>query len=201
MFNRKQNNKQDEFTDLALEHIDSLYRVALNMTFNEADAEDLVQETYFKAFKSSHQFQENTNLRAWLFRIQTNTFINKYRKESKNPKAVSFDNIESICTSIEDELNSMSIMQDEQGFLDTLDDDVKRAIYSLPQDFRLAFLLSVVEGFSYKEISEILGCPMGTVMSKLYRSRQMLKEKLTKYGNKHGYTRTEVTKKVTKNEM
>lgn len=197
MFKSAIKEKQREFEELAMEHVDALYRVALKMTFNDSDAEDLVQETCFKAFKSFHQFQKDTNFKAWLFKIETNTFINKYRKESKEPKHIYFDNVESFCSSVENEINSKSILDDALNFTETLDDDVKKAVDSLPQDFRLAFILSVVEGFSYKEISEILSCPMGTVMSKLYRSRQMLKEKLADYGAKHGFNKN----RIKQNEM
>ncbi len=172
-----------------LVHLDALYRSALYLVKNDTNADDLVQEVYFKAFKFVKDGQEIGNERAWLFRILMNTFINQYRKEKREPSLVDFDSIESFHESIEQEVLMSPITDNEADFNQLLDDDVKKALEELPDDFRMVILLSTVEGFSYKEISEMIGFPIGTVMSRIYRGRKMLKEKLTSYAKKHGYER------------
>ncbi len=173
--------------DSLLIHIDALYRSAIFLVKNENNAEDLVQETYLRAFKFLREDREISNEKAWLFKILINTFINQYRKEEKEPSLVDFDSTESFHESIEEEALMSPITENEAEFNKLLDDDVKKALEGLPDDFRMVILLSTVEGFSYKEISDIVKCPIGTVMSRIYRGRKMLKEKLTNYAKKHSY--------------
>jgi RNA polymerase sigma-70 factor (ECF subfamily) len=173
--------------DNLLVHIDALYRSAIYLVKNENNAEDLVQETYLRAFKFLQEDREISNEKAWLFKILINIFINQYRKEKKEPSLVDFNSIESFYGSIEEEVLMSPITENEAELNKLLDDDVKKALEELPDDFRMVILLSTVEGFSYKEISDIVKCPIGTVMSRIYRGRRMLKERLTHYAKKHGY--------------
>ncbi len=173
--------------DSLLIHIDALYRSAIYLVKNENNAEDLVQETYLRAFKFFREDKEISNEKAWLFKILINIFINQYRKEKKEPPLVDFNSIESFYGSIEEEVLMTPITENEAELDKLLDDDVKKALEELPDDFRMVILLSTVEGFSYKEISDIVKCPIGTVMSRIYRGRRMLKERLTHYAKKHGY--------------
>ncbi len=170
-----------------LVHIDALYRSALYLAKNESTADDLVQETYLKAFKFLKDDNEISNEKAWLFKILMNTFINKYRKEKRGPSLVDFDSVEAFHQSIQEEASTPSIIEDEFALDKLLDDDIKNALEAIPDDFRMVILLSTVEGFSYKEISKIINCPVGTVMSRIYRGRKMLKEKLAGYAKKYGY--------------
>ena len=173
--------------DKLLVHIDALYRQALYLVKSENNAEDLVQETYLKAFKFLQDDKEVTNEKAWLFKILINTFINQYRKGKREPTLVDFDSIESFHESIEEEVLMLPITEYEAKFDELLDLDVKTALEELPDDFRMVILLSTVEGFSYKEISQMVGCPIGTVMSRIYRGRKLLKEKLASYAKKRGF--------------
>jgi RNA polymerase sigma-70 factor (ECF subfamily) len=168
-------------------HIDALYRSALYLAKNESAADDLVQETYLKAFKFLQDDKEISNVKAWLFKILMNAFINKYRKEKREPSLVDFDSVEAFHHSIQEEAAAPSILEDEFSLDKFLDDDIKNALETLPDDFRMVILLSTVEGFSYKEISKIINCPVGTVMSRIYRGRKMLKEKLAGYAKKYGF--------------
>jgi RNA polymerase sigma-70 factor (ECF subfamily) len=175
--------------DSLLIHIDALYRSALYLVKNRSNADDLVQEAYLRAFKFLREDREISNKKAWLFKILINTFINKYRKDKREPTLVDFDTIESFYGSIEEEAMVSTTTENEAGLDKLLDDDVKKALEDLPDDFRMVILLSTVEGFSYKEISDMVKCPIGTVMSRIYRGRRMLKERLTGYAKKHGYER------------
>jgi len=170
-----------------LVHIDALYRSALYLAKNESNADDLVQETCLRALKSLKNDKEVDNVKAWLFKILVNTFINKYRKDKRDLSLVDFDSIESFYGSLEEEAQMSSIPEDEAEFNNLLDDDVKKALEELPDDFRMVILLSTVEGFSYKEISKMVDCPVGTVMSRIYRGRKMLKERLAGYAKKYGF--------------
>lgn len=170
-------------------HIDALYRSALYLAKNESTADDLVQESYLKAFKFLPVDKKISNVKAWLFKILMNTFINKYRKEKREPSLVDFDSVEAFHQSIHEEASASSIIEDGFALDKFLDDDIKNALEALPDDFRMVILLSIVEGFSYKEISKIINCPVGTVMSRIYRGRKMLKEKLAGYAKKYGYDR------------
>ena len=165
------------------------YRSALYFVKNEHTADDLVQETYLRAFKSLDDNKEIDNAKAWLFKIMTNVFINKYRKEQREPALVDFNSVEEFHESIQDEILTPSILEDESVIDKLGDDNIKRALEDMPEDFRVVILLSTVEGFSYSEISKMVGCPVGTVMSRIYRGRKMLKEKLAVYARKHGYER------------
>ncbi len=156
---------------------------------NESKAEDMVQETYLRAFKFIREDKEIANEKAWLFKILINTFINHYRKEKKEPSLVDFDSIESFYGSLEEETQMSPVTENEAELSKLLDDDVKRAMEDLPDDFRMVILLSTVEGFSYREISDMVKCPIGTVMSRIYRGRRMLKERLAGYARKYGYER------------
>ncbi len=167
----------------ALVHLDTLYNVALRLTGNAADAEDLVQETVLKAYRAWDMYERGTNCRAWLVTILRNTFINQFRKQSKKPASVQFDSVEdvSIFESVQD--------RDPAGsfFRHIVDEEVTRAIQELPEDFRVAVVLSDVEGLSYGEIAEILGVPVGTVKSRLFRGRRRLQRRLFEYALEMGY--------------
>lgn len=158
------------------------------MTHNQSDAEDLVQDTLFKAFRALDQFQKNTNFRAWVFRILVNTFITAYRKAIKQPQKVSYDDMEEFFLYKRlDETVSLQETSKEEFLENLFDDDVKDALESLPYQFRLVVLLCDVEGFSYNEIANIIDAPLGTVMSRLYRGRKLLQRQLWNYAKTRGY--------------
>ena len=171
----------------AIAFVDPLYSAAMRMTRNPQDAEDLVQETFAKAYGAFHQFQEGTNLKAWLYRILTNTFINSYRKRQREPYQQMTDDIEDWQLARAESHTSSGLKSAEAVALEHLPDtDVKQALQSIPEDFRLAVYLADVEGFSYKEIAEIMGTPIGTVMSRLHRGRGQLRSLLTDYARERG---------------
>jgi RNA polymerase sigma-70 factor (ECF subfamily) len=170
-------NETPTLQDEALAHIDALYRTAYRMTGNAADAEDLVQETYLRAFRSLHQFRAGTNLRAWLFKILTNAFINEYRKRSRQPRNTSLDDVEDyyLYTHLIDSgIQPSSTRPEDEVLASITDEDVVRALEALSDEFREVVLLADVEGFSYREIAEIMEIPVGTVMSRLHRARRRL---------------------------
>jgi RNA polymerase sigma-70 factor, ECF subfamily len=177
------------FTDQAMEHMPSLYTAALRMTRNPSDAEDLVQETYLRAFRGFGGFQEGTNLKAWLYRILTNTFINRYRAKKRRPEETDFDDVEDFYLyrrmgGLEEARAGRSA---EDELMDLFPEaEVKDAVESLPENFRMAVLLADVEGFSYKEIADILDIPIGTVMSRLHRGRKALQKRLYDYAAERG---------------
>src|SRR4030088_2718409 len=179
---------EDAFESEALSYLDALYRTALRVTRSEADAEDLVQETYVRALRFREQFTPGTNLRAWLFRILTNTFINAYRKRSRQPQAAELDDVDefSLYRRMSRETPGSNSSDPEKEFLDGIvSSEVKKAHTDLPEKFRTTVLL-VVEGFSYKEIAEMVGVPIGTVMSRLHRGRKFLQQRLLDVARERG---------------
>jgi RNA polymerase sigma-70 factor (ECF subfamily) len=172
----------------AMQYVDQLYSAAMRMARNPADAEDLVQEAYTKAFSAFHQYKPGTNLKAWLYRILTNTYINLYRKRQREPLQSNSDTIEDWQLARAESHTSRGLRSAEAEALDHLpDSDVKRALQSIPEEFRLAVYFADVEGFAYKEISDIMNTPIGTVMSRLHRGRKMLRDMLADYAAERGF--------------
>lgn len=186
--------EQADFADEAMQYAPQLYSAAMRMTRNRADAEDLVQEAYLKGFRSFHTFKEGTNLRAWLFRILTNTYINKYRKKQRSFDESDLGDIEDLYLykrmgSFEDPSIGRSA---EESLMEMLpDDEVKQALEILPENFRMPVILADVQGFAYKEIAEILDIPIGTVMSRLHRGRKQMQKALHDYAIERGLRRAE----------
>ena len=180
---------QAHFADQAMEYMGSLYSAALRMTRNPADAEDLVQETYLKAYRAFGSFKEGTNLKAWLYRILTNTFINSYRARKRRPEQTELDDVEDLY--LYRRLGGLEAVSagrsaEEEVLEHFTEGEVKAAVESLPEQFRMAVLLADVEGFSYKEIADILDIPIGTVMSRLHRGRKALQKTLHDFGMQRG---------------
>jgi RNA polymerase sigma-70 factor, ECF subfamily len=174
----------------AMPLLDQLYAAALRMTRNPADAEDLVQETYLRAYGAFKSFRAGTNLRAWLYRILTNTYINGYRKRQRQPAVQPTEEITDWQLAQAEQHTSLGLRSAEMEALDRLpDSDVKDALSQLAEDFRMAVYLADVEGFAYKEIAEIMGTPIGTVMSRLHRGRKQLRDMLTGVARERGFLR------------
>jgi RNA polymerase sigma-70 factor (ECF subfamily) len=183
------------FEEQAIPFMDQLYGAAMRMTRNPADAGDLVQETFTKAYAAYAQFEQGTNLKAWLYRILTNTFINSYRKNQRSPYQGTIDELEDWqLGSAESLTQGRTTRSAEAEAIDHLpDSDVKEALQSIPEDFRLAVYLADVEGFSYQEIADIMKTPVGTVMSRLHRGRRLLRDLLTEYARGRGIVAPEPT--------
>ena len=180
---------REDFTHDAMQHAPQLFSTAMRMTRNRSDAEDLVQETFIKAWRSFATYQQGTNLRAWLFRIMTNTYINKYNAQQRKPTETELDDVEELF--LYKRLGAVDQSQLSQSAEDQMlslftDDEVKKALEELPDQFRIPVLMSDVEGFSYKEIAEILEIPLGTVMSRLHRGRKMMQKLLYAYAKERG---------------
>ena len=180
---------QADFERDAMQYTRQLYSAAMRMTRNPSDAEDLVQETYLKAYRAYHTFQEGTNLKAWLYRILTNTYINKYRKDSRRPSEVDLGTVEDmyLYRRLGSEESAEAARTTEDRVLDGMvESDVKQAVEELPETFRMPVLLADLEGFSYKEIAEILDIPIGTVMSRLHRGRKAMQKRLWGFAKQRG---------------
>lgn len=181
---------QATFTDQAMVYMDQLYSAARRMTRNAADAEDLVQETYLRAYRGFGNFQEGTNLRAWLFRILTNAFINSYRSKQRKPQSVDLAGVEDLYLHQRlggDAKAALGASAEDVLMETTTESEIIDALESLPEEYRIAVLLADVEGFAYKEIAEILDVPMGTVMSRLHRGRKTLQKRLLEFGKTRGW--------------
>ena len=180
---------REDFTHDAMQHAPQLFSTAMRMTRNRSDAEDLVQETFIKAWRSFTTYQQGSNLRAWLFRIMTNTYINKYNAQQRKPAETELDDVEELF--LYKRLGAVDQSQLSQSAEDQMlslftDDEVKKALEELPDQFRIPVLMSDVEGFSYKEIAEILEIPLGTVMSRLHRGRKAMQKMLYEYAKERG---------------
>jgi len=172
----------------AIVFTDQLYAAALRYTKNPEDARDLVQDTYLKAFNSFHQFEEGTNLRAWLYRVLTTTFINTYRKDQRRPQLSSGELEDWQLAEAQSHTSDLGKSAEAEALENLPDSDIKRALQEIPEEFRIAVYLADVEGFSYKEIADIVDVPAGTVMSRLHRGRKLLREKLADYAKELGYS-------------
>jgi RNA polymerase sigma-70 factor (ECF subfamily) len=182
---RNTKKKHTEFEAEALPHMDVLYNFALRTTGNEDDARDLLQETYLKAYRFWDKYEKGTNIRAWLFRIMKNSYINRYRKETKEPDKVDYEDIENFYNTIRAESTDPNDLQ-QQLYGNLLGDEVTKALQSLPDDFRTVVILCDIEGLTYEEIAEFVECPIGTVRSRLHRGRKLLQARLFEYAKQQG---------------
>ncbi|MBL3656875.1 sigma-70 family RNA polymerase sigma factor [Fulvivirga sediminis] len=181
-----QREKEKTFEQEFLPHIDSMYNFAYRLTFDEDDAKDLVQDTYLKAYRFIESFEKGTNAKAWLFRILKNSFINDFRKKSKQPAKVDYQEVETFYNS-EDVDKSITTDLRIETVQDMIGDEISNALNSLDVDFRTVIILCDLEGFKYDEMAKILDIPIGTVRSRLHRARNLLKERLKEYAQKMGY--------------
>lgn len=184
---RDEIKKQKDFDEEIIPHMDALYNFALRLTTDPNDAEDLVQDTIVKAYRFFSSYEKGTNAKAWMFRILKNSFINNYRKTSKKPSQVDYDEVSSYYESIRAERTETSDLEDLM-FREMMDDDLSTALKRLPEDFRTVVLLCDVEGYTYEEIANMLDVPIGTIRSRLHRGRNLLKTELLEYAKKRGYT-------------
>ena len=178
--------KTEVFNSEFMPHVDSMYNFAYRLTFDEDDAKDLVQDTYLKAFRFINSFERGTNAKAWLFRILKNSFINEFRKKSKQPAKVDYNEVESYYNSDDVDANITTDLRVET-VQHMIGDEITGALNGLPVDFRTVIILSDLEGFTYEEMAKILDIPIGTVRSRLHRARNMLRDKLTGYAKEMGY--------------
>lgn len=184
---RDEQKKQKDFDEEIIPHMDALYNFALRLTTDPNDAEDLVQDTIVKAYRFFSSYEKGTNAKAWMFRILKNSFINNYRKTSKKPSQVDYDEVSSYYESIRAERTETSDLESLM-FREMMDDDLSTALKRLPEDFRTVVLLCDVEGYTYEEIANMLDVPIGTIRSRLHRGRNLLKTELLEYAKKRGYT-------------
>jgi len=182
-------SKREQFEALTYPHLDALYSTALRLTRNQFDAEDLVQEACLRAFRFFDKFETGTNFKAWIFKILMNTFINQYRKKARTPAHVAFENNVEHVYSEPGRTRESMLQQDGAAheYADLFGDEVNAALQKLSEEFRLVVILCDVEEFAYKEIAEILGIPMGTVMSRLSRARAQLQNYLREYAEQEGF--------------
>lgn len=178
--------KQEDFEEEIIPHLDAMYNFALRLTSDPSDAEDLVQDTIVKAFRFFSSYEKGTNAKAWLFRILKNSYINNYRKQSKQPNQVDYDEVSTFYETIRAERTDTSDLEDKM-FRELIDDDISQALEELPEDFRTVVLLCDVEGFTYEEIANMLDVPIGTIRSRLHRGRNLLKAELKDYAEKRGF--------------
>ena len=183
---REEIQKQEDFEEEIVPHLDAMYNFALRLTSDPSDAEDLVQDTIVKAFRFFSSYEKGTNAKAWLFRILKNSYINNYRKQSKKPNQVDYDEVSSFYETIRADRTDTSDLEDKM-FRELVDDDISQALEELPEDFRTVVLLCDVEGFTYEEIANMLDVPIGTIRSRLHRGRNLLKAQLKEYAEKRGY--------------
>jgi RNA polymerase sigma-70 factor (ECF subfamily) len=181
--------RRHRFEAEALPHLDALFGTALRMTRNRSDAEDLVQDTYLKAYRAFDQYHPGTNCKAWLFRILVNTGINVWARRARRPTEVDYEAVEPALAAVEAEALEAPTHGELAAFADLLDDELRTALEAVPEAFRIVLLLSVIEGFQYKEIAQILDIPIGTVMSRLFRARKQLRESLRGYALRRGLVR------------
>src|ERR1035437_3119950 len=175
-----------DFEKEAIPHMTSIYNFAVRLTGDADDANDLVQETFLKAFRFFDKFERGTNCKAWLFRILKNSFINDYRKQTKEPDKVDYEDVQNFYETITaDEIDSTHYEHD--AFSNLLDDEISKAIEKLPEDFRTVIILNDIEGFTYEEIADFVDIPVGTVSSRLHRARKMLYSQLYDYAKEKGY--------------
>lgn len=184
---RKEVRKQEEFNEEIIPHLDALYNFALRLTADPNDAEDLVQDTIVKAYRFFTSYEKGTNAKAWLFRILKNSYINNYRKRSKKPQQVDYDEVSTFYESVRAEHTDTSDLE-ARLYRDLMDDDITGALEALPEDFRTVVLLCDVEGFTYEEIANMLDVPIGTIRSRLHRGRNLLKAQLVEYAEKRGFS-------------
>jgi len=189
-----------DFEREALPHMDALYNFALRMTGDPDEANDLLQETYLKAYRFFDKFEQGTNCKAWLFRIMKNSFINIYRRTSKEPAKVDYNDVEEFYHSIRAESTDPNDLE-QKIFSNILDDDVSTALEALPEEFRTVVILCDIEGFTYEEIADFVECPIGTVRSRLHRGRKMLRTRLYDYATQRGFEGKDKKRKKTESEM
>lgn len=182
----KELKKQEDFNEEIIPHLDALYNFGLRLTSDPNDAEDLVQDTIVKAYRFFSSYEKGTNAKAWLFRILKNSYINNYRKKSKKPQQVDYDEVSTFYETIRAERTDTSDLEDKM-FRELIDDELSNALDNIPEDFRTVVLLCDVEDFTYEEIANMLDVPIGTIRSRLHRGRNLLKAELMDYAAKRGY--------------